>query len=59
MNYLLNFHAFVVGVSVESALLVLRNWICKVFDDGTILPAEPSKKQRLILEAINDTVGKF
>ena len=48
-----------VGVSVESALLVLRNWICKVFDDGTILPAEPTKKQRLILEAIENTVGKF
>jgi transposase len=48
-----------VDVSVESALLVLRNWICKVFDDGAILPAEPSKKQRLILEAIEDTVGKF
>jgi transposase len=48
-----------VDVSVESALLVMRNWICKVFDDNTILPAEPTKKQRLILEAINDTVGKF
>ena len=48
-----------VDVSVESALLVMRNWGCKVFDDGTILPAEPSKKQKIILEAINNTVGKF
>jgi transposase len=48
-----------VDVSVESALLVMRNWVCKVFDDGTILPSEPTKKQKTILEAITNTVGKF
>jgi transposase len=46
-------------ISVESALLLMRNWICKVFDDDIILPAEPTKKQKLILEAITNTVGKF
>lgn len=46
-------------VSVESALLLMRNWACKVFDDDTILPAEPNKKQKLILETITNTVGKF
>ncbi|MCL2173427.1 MAG: transposase [Candidatus Bathyarchaeota archaeon] len=48
-----------VGVSVESCLLEMRNWSCKVFDDNEILPSEPNKKQKKILEAITDTVGKF
>ena len=48
-----------IDVSVESALLQMRNWTCKVFDDNTILPAELNKKQKLILKAIDDTVGKF
>ena len=48
-----------VDVSVESALLEMRNWSCKVFDDDEILPCEPNKKQKRILEAITDTVGKF
>ena len=46
-------------VSVASALLEVRNWTCKVFDDNTVLPAEPNKKQKKILEAIDHTVGKF
>jgi transposase len=46
-------------VTVESALKEMRNLMCKVYDDGSVITKEPNKKQRLILEAVVDTVGKF
>jgi len=47
------------NITVESALKEMRNLICKVYDDDTVIPREPNKKQRLVLEAIHNTVGKF
>lgn len=47
------------NVTVEAAFKELRNLMCKVYDDGSIIGREPNKKQRLILEAIEATVGKF
>ena len=47
------------NVTVEAAFKELRNLMCKIFDDDSILPSVPNKKQRLILEAIVDTVGNF
>jgi len=47
------------GVSVECALKELRNLMCKVFDNNTILSLEPNKKQKIILNSIDNTVGKF
>ena len=48
-----------VGVSVECALKELRNLMCKVFDNNTILSLEPNKKQKAILDLVDNTVGKF
>ena len=47
------------NITVESALKEMRNLICKVYDDASVITREPNKKQRLILEAIANTVGKF
>jgi len=33
--------------------------MCKVYDDASVITREVNKKQRLILEAIANTVGKF
>ena len=45
--------------TVESALKEMRNLMCKVYDDASVITREANKKQRLILEAIANTVGKF
>jgi len=47
------------NVTVESAFKEMRNLMCKVYDDGSVIPCEANKKQRLILDAIADTVGIF
>jgi transposase len=47
------------GFSFESATKQLRNQVCKVYEDESVLPYEPNKKQRLIHEAISNTVGIF
>jgi transposase len=47
------------NVTVEAAVKQMRNLMCKIYDGGSTVPLEPNKKQRLILEAIEDTVGKF
>ena len=47
------------NTTVESALKEMRNLMCKVFGDDSVITCEPNKKQRLILEAIDNTVGKF
>jgi transposase len=47
------------GFTFESATKQLRNQVCKVYDDESVLPNEPNKKQRLIHEAIANTVGIF
>jgi transposase len=47
------------NVTVENAIKEMRNLMCKVYDDGSLVTREPNKKQRLILDAINDTVGKY
>ena len=41
--------------TVEQALLILRNLKAKIFDSSTIV-AEASKKQKTILELLDDTV---
>ena len=47
------------NVTAESAFKEMRNLMCKVYDDGSVIPNEPNKKQKLILEEIADTVGIF
>jgi transposase len=47
------------GFTFESATKQLRNQVCKVYEDKSVLPNEPNKKQRLIHEAIANTVGIF
>jgi transposase len=47
------------NVTVENAIKEMRNLMCKVYDDGSLVIREPNKKQRLILEAIYDTVGNY
>ena len=44
---------------LSNALKFMRSQKCKVYDADSIIPAEPNKRQRLIYEAISDTVGKF
>ena len=44
---------------LTNALKFLRSQKCKVFDNQIVIPAEPNKRQRVILEAIKYTVGKF
>ena len=56
----INFRDQLAGnTTVESALRQLRNLMCKVYDDDSVIPCEPNKKQRLILETVANTVGKF
>jgi len=47
------------NLPLSNALNFLRSQKCKVFGDDTIIPSEPNKRQRLIYEAIGNTVGKF
>ena len=47
------------GTSVEAALKQMRNLMCKVYDDDSIVKMEPNKKQRVVLEAIANTGGIF
>jgi transposase len=42
-----------------NALKFLHSQKCKVFDNDKVVPSEPNKRQRLILNAISDTVGEF
>jgi len=46
-------------IPLSNALKYLRTQKCKVYDNNTVIPSEANKKQRIILEAIKDTVGKF
>ena len=48
-----------VDTTVESTLKHMRNLMCKVFDDGSVLPSEMTKKQRLFSDAVSRTVGIF
>jgi len=45
--------------TVEQALNITRNLKCKIFEDGEILVAEPTKKQKEIFELFNYTVPKI
>lgn len=47
------------NMTVDSAVKEMRNLMCKVYDDDSVIHCEPNKKQRIILEAINNTVGIF
>jgi transposase len=47
------------AIPLNNALKYMRSQKCKVYQDGNVIPNEPNKRQRLILEAIHDTVGKF
>jgi transposase len=44
---------------LSNALKFLRTQKCKIFDIDNVIPSEPNRRQRLILKAISDTVGKF
>jgi transposase len=44
--------------TVEQALNITRNLKCKIFEDGEILVAEPTKKQKEIFELFDYTVPK-
>ena len=47
------------GTPLVNALKFLRTQKCKIFDNDLVIPAEPNKRQRLVHEAISNTVGKF
>jgi len=47
------------NITAEQALKLMRNLMCKIYDDKSVVICEPTKTQRLIIEAIADTVGKF
>jgi transposase len=47
------------NITPTEAFLTLKNCSCKVLASGKILPSELTKQQRLIIESINDMVGKF
>ena len=44
---------------LSNALKFLRTQKCKIFDNDRVIPSEANKRQRIILEAIANTVGKF
>ncbi len=46
-------------INLEDALMQMKNMHCKVFEDNNVIPSEPNKKQKDILNAINNTVGRF
>jgi transposase len=47
-------------IPLVNALKFMRTQKCKVFEnDNNVVPAEPNKRQNLILKAILNTVGKF
>jgi len=46
-------------IPLSNALKFLRTQKCKVYDNDILIPSEPNKKQRLILNAVGDTVGKY
>jgi transposase len=46
-------------IPLSNALQYLRTQKCKVYDNDRLIPSEPNKRQRLIYEAIANTVGKF
>ena len=47
------------GMPLSNALKFLRTQKCKIYDNEKIIPVEPNKRQRLILDSILNTVGKF
>jgi transposase len=47
------------NIPLSNALKFLRTQKCKVFDNDLVIPGEPNKRQRIILEAVANTVGKF
>jgi transposase len=47
------------NMPLSNALKYLRSQKCKIYDDQKIVPSEANKKQRIIIEAVNNTVGKF
>ena len=47
-----------VGIPLSNALKFLRTQKCKLYDD-IVIPSEPNKRQRLVLDSISNTVGKF
>ena len=46
-------------IPLANALKFLRSQKCKIYDHEKVIPSEPNKRQRIILEAISNTVGKF
>ncbi len=48
-----------VSLPLNNALKFMRSLKCKVYEDAHLIPSEPNKRQRLILESISSTVGKF
>jgi transposase len=47
------------GIPLTNALKFLRTQKCKIYDNNTVIPNEPNKRQRLVLDAVSNTVGKF
>jgi len=47
------------NTTVESALKQMRNLMCKVYDDKSVVVCEHTKIQKAILEAVSNTVGRF
>jgi transposase len=46
-------------ITVESALKHMRNLMCKVYDDKSVIVCEPTKIQKTVMKAVSGTVGKF
>jgi transposase len=46
-------------IPLVNALKFLRTQKCKIYDNNSVIPSEPNKRQRLVLDNIADTVGKF
>jgi transposase len=47
------------NIPLANAFKFMRSQKCKVFDDGSIIPIEPNKRQRIIKDYVSNTVGKF
>jgi transposase len=47
------------NIPLSNALKFMRTQRAKVYEDNSLSPSEPNKRQRLIMEAVSNTVGKF
>ena len=46
-------------IPLANALKFLRSQKCKIYDNEKVIPSEANKRQRIVMDAIANTVGKF